>query len=654
MIKNKRNVFAQLPPAAYQVEPAGRDAILPTSAVNEYCLFGSQRWPLNPPESLKATTAGEHSVVISWPPIYERLPHGVADDLKIFAYIYAARPYLIGRPRIPDAVTIVTRIRALVTTLCRLMEEKRFTSFREISLVAVVEYLRTAKNLNQVKAAFLLLCHPNVGKFLVGRFFPFNATQLRRALQDAPPIPSTKVDSPGDILGMPKLGYQVLPAPLFLFFTTENQKIIGIFLTLMGVVVCDDNFDIRQVEEELACWKNFKNAFKSYVRLRKLTRGEPDAKKRDALGTSLEREFYKTYGFRVGAFADFLDQAQMAGISQILLYTGMRYEEITLLQKGCLRSDAWGQSIYSTEVKRRKRSSKEVRPTVELFDKWVAIDILVDAVHVLETLCDIKGTKWLTATVNGNQSDRKQKVGPMGNNTLNGRLKKYLISIDKSGAFSNWRLHCHQFREGLVDQLARMEVRLSYISVQLKHLSYAAQAMSRGIPAKSTLGYGNLPRVLLATITGADAVERGRMEVASGLWGEGKNFAGAGADAHKKRVEAFFQGTALFGESRREYIQNLARNPLPIFVSGVGVCTLNLAVSKELLEIPPCLGDLHCNPRDCNNSVVPETHREAIERRLARNKLRASDPTFSHAKHFYLEQVAIYESMLNQLEGSQQ
>ncbi|MBC8752172.1 MULTISPECIES: hypothetical protein [Paraburkholderia] len=144
------------------------------------------------------------------------------------------------------------------------------------------------------------------------------------------------------------------------------------------------------------------------------------------------------------------------------------------------------------------------------------------------------------------------------------------------------------------------------------------------------------------------------MEMASGLWGEGKNFAGAGADAHKKRVEAFFQGMALFGESRREYIQKLAKNPLPIFVSGVGVCTLNLAVPNELLETPPCLGDLHCNPRDCDNSVVPATHREAIEKRLARNKLKASDPTLAHAKHFYLEQVAIYESMLNQLEADQQ
>ncbi|MBC8751428.1 MULTISPECIES: hypothetical protein [Paraburkholderia] len=423
MSKNKRNVFAQLPPNAYQVEPAGRDAILPTSAVNEYCLFDSQTWPLNPPESLKATTAGDHSVVISWSPIFERLPHGVANDLKIFAYIYVARPYLIGRPRIPDAVTIVTRVRALVTALCRLKEEKGFTSFRQLSLVTVVEYLRTARNLNQVKAAFLLLCHPNVGKFLAGRFFPFNATQLRRALQDAPPAPSPKVDSPEDILSMPKHGYQVLPAPLFLFFTIENQKILGNFLTLMGIAVRDADFDIRQAEEELACWGNFKNAFKSYVRLRKLTRGEPDTKKRDVLRVSLEKKFYKTYGFRVSALANFLDQAQMAGISQILLYTGMRYEEITLLQKGCLRSDAWGQSIYSTEVKRRKRSSQDVRPTAELFDKWVAIDILVDAIHVLETLCDVKDTKWLTATVNGNQSDRKEKVGPMGNTALNGRLK---------------------------------------------------------------------------------------------------------------------------------------------------------------------------------------------------------------------------------------
>ncbi len=617
--------------------------------INDRCVFGSSVWPLYSRTSKKAIVAGHYRVSIDWARIEARLANDIVYDLKIFAYVYICHYRKIGRRRAPDAETVVSRVRAIVTAISRMTEHHaEGLSLASFSLDTVVSYLSGAKNLLQVRPALTLLSHSYMKKVLKGRGFPFAMIDLKRALRRKSAKPP-QVDSTSATLEIPKVGYQVLPAPLFAFFTRENQSIVGTFLSLMGKGLRDVHFNEELIQEGRRGWKKFKRAFAAYIEIRGKTRREGDKKKRDEMRAKLSDSFVEKFGFSISEFGDFLDDVQMASISQILLYTGMRYEEITLLAVGCLKENQWGMSIHSDVLKHRKRGEQEADGPGDLYDRWVATDILIDAVAALEALSRIKETRWLTATVNGNQADRKGEAMPMKNQALNTRLRRYLSRIDKSKAFANWRLHCHQFREGLVDQLARMEVRLSYISIQLKHLSYAAQVASRGIPAKETLGYGNIPRVLLASLTGADAVERARMEVALGLYGEGKNFAGAGAETHRQRTEAFFQGMALSGQARVDFIRELARKPLPIFVSGVGVCTLNLADSSTADRTPPCLGDLHCNPRDCDNSVVPETHRTAIEKRLAKARKNASDPNLSHAREFYEEQVSIYESMLAQL-----
>lgn len=616
------------------------------SPVNEHCVFASSQWLLISRDSKKAITKGEYRVKIDWDSICRRLNVELVHALKIFAYLYVVYPNLLSRRKMPDAETVVSRVRALVTTLHRLLEKRSFSSLSEVSLKTLVAYLKTARNLMQVRPALLLLSHENVRKILGERAFPFRYIDLRRAVKNAPQE-QTQSQSQAETLPMPKSGYQVLPAPLFAFLTRENQRIVGTFLSLMGERVRDGEFDPECCASERACWPDCKSAFAFYVEIRAKSR----EKKNPTLYNRLLKKFLRRFDFSIAAFAYMLDKVQMAAISQIMLYTGMRYEEISLLQKGCIRANPWGDSIYSNEMKHQSKGEEVPEEVSEWFDRWVAIDIIVDAVNTLEILTQIKESRWLTTSVNSNQSDSKEVKKPMSNSALNSRLKKFLKRIDTTGVFSTWRLHSHQFREGLVDQLARMEVRLSYISVQLKHLTYAAQATSRGIPANETRAYGNIPRTLLATLTGADAIVKARMEVNLGLYGEDARLAGAGAKQHRQRTEAFFQGKGLFGQARVEYIQNLSRKPLPVFVSGVGVCTLNLAVPEAQRETPPCLGDLHCNPRDCSNSVVPETHRHAVEKRLERSRERAADPNRAHAKHFYSEQVSIYESMLAVLNG---
>ncbi|MBO7749314.1 tyrosine-type recombinase/integrase [Burkholderia pseudomallei] len=625
--------------------------ITASTPVNEYCVFGATVWPLSSPGSKKAIVYGECRVQINWEPYSRRLNSGLVHALKIFAYIYIAHPYLLSKRKAPDAETVVSRIRTLVTALEKFSEEREISSFGEISLKVVLAYLNFAKNLLQIRPAFILLSHINVKVVLGECAFPFVSVDLRKGLKGMSKRPAP-IQSNGEVLHMPKAGYQVLPAPLFAFFTRENQRILGAFLCLMGEPVHDNEFDHNSYVVEEARWPQFKSAFSFYLKIRKRTR-ESNPRHRRALRQKLSKEFFGQFKFTITAFSRLLDDVQMAAISQIMLYTGMRYEEVSLLQRGCIRANPWGNSIHSNEMKRRSKGEEEPEDVSEWFDRWVATDIIVDAVKSLEMLSRIKNSRWLTTSINGNQSDHNEDKRPISNSSLNSRFRRYLKRIDKTGAFSTWRLHCHQFREGLVEQLARMEVRLSYISIQLKHLTYASQAASRGIPAKATRAYGNIPRTLLATLTGADAMVRARMEVNLGLYGEGTRLAGAGATRHRQRTEAFFQGKALFGQARVIYLQNLSRKPLPVFVSGVGVCTLNLAAPEAPREAPPCLGDLHCNPRDCSNSVVPETHRPAVEKRLERARERATDPNRAHAKHFYSEQVSIYESMLKQLNGEE-
>ena len=188
-------------------------------------------------------------------------------------------------------------------------------------------------------------------------------------------------------------------------------------------------------------------------------------------------------------------------------------------------------------------------------------------------------------------------------------LKRWVTKIDNDGIFEDWTFSPHQLRETLVYQLAKAEVGLPFISMQLKHFSHRFKS----IPNNVTAGYGEYKKNLLSDI--AERTPIARENALLEIYGENSNFAGGAADAHKARIDSFFSGMGLFGESREQYIKHLAMKGVEIMPTSIGGCTKNfIKKDDETKQPPPCYGDYQCDP-DCENHLISPSCKPALESR---------------------------------------
>ena len=153
-------------------------------------------------------------------------------------------------------------------------------------------------------------------------------------------------------------------------------------------------------------------------------------------------------------------------------------------------------------------------------------------------------------------------------------------------------------------QLAKQEVGLPFISMQLKHF----QSQFNSMPNPVTAGYGQYRSQLMTSISNrtAQARESALFEV----YGEGARFAGGGGEEHKARIDAFFSGVGLYGEDRVRYIKDMARRGVKLMPTSIGCCTKNFIVLTEQRP-PPCYGDYQCDP-DCKSHVITERCARAL------------------------------------------
>jgi hypothetical protein len=162
--------------------------------------------------------------------------------------------------------------------------------------------------------------------------------------------------------------------------------------------------------------------------------------------------------------------------------------------------------------------------------------------------------------------------------------------------------------------------------------------------------YGMQRQRIVENITGMNAIKDAKLQVVRAMYGEGRKFAGGGAAIHVERIEAFFAGLGLYGETRERYINKFTEARGTLIRTGVGWCTRNHVDPNKLKEEPPpCIGDLNCNPYVCKHSVVPELRAADViaQYRNAIKKLNSPDQEFLR-KHWEVERDSL-ASMLKQL-----
>lgn len=430
---------------------------------------------------------------------------------------------------------------------------------------------------------------------------------------------------------------ETLPDHLFALLSNRSSDLVGEFLTLLGKEVKDSRPQVSKHSHHARTWTRFAEMFTSYCE-RRIDCGRND---RQAWASNHTREFVHEFNTLPEKLFEFLSDVQCAAQNIILLYTGMRYSEAAMLQVGCLKKRN-GIFLMKSSLIKNVASNMPID-----YDEWVAIDVVRDAVSALEELARFTLNPFLFSNFHTLKVGKKPR--PLTNGGLNFRLNEYLKRVDIEKKWTGWVPTPHQYRHGLIRQLARAEVGLPYITRQLKHFHTSLSERSYRVNGVSTI-YGMQKERLVGNATGLLALKGANFDIIQDLYGEGRKFAGGGAALHVRKTEAFFRGIGLEGENRKKYIVNLAASGVVPIRTGVGWCVRNHVDPKKLAEEPPpCIGDLNCNPHTCKHSVVPEGRKADVIARYRNAAKQLASPDQSHLQSHWQAEMQAYGAMLEQL-----
>jgi len=312
-------------------------------------------------------------------------------------------------------------------------------------------------------------------------------------------------------------------------------------------------------------------------------------------GNSGGSSFISKYKVPAEDVAILIRNAHASALLLVLLLTGMRASETKYVMLGALKFKDGYWFIDSKVVKGRSKKG------VPISEGWLAIDIIRDAYDVLSWVCQRTENAYLfSSAVYGKSCESK----PYHRGALNTKFIRWINAIDKDGLFSDWTFSVHQCRETLVSQLAKQNIGLPFLSMQLKHLHSQFNSMPNAV----TVRYGEYRSQLMRSVSMriAKAKEGALLDV----YGENARFAGGGGAAHKARIDAFFSGLGLFGKAREDYIKLMARRGVKLMPTSIGSCTKNFIVSTEQRP-PPCYGDYQCDP-ECKSHVITERCARAL------------------------------------------
>lgn len=420
-----------------------------------------------------------------------------------------------------------------------------------------------------------------------------------------------------------------LPSDLFILMTSKSRNILGEFLCALNEKVIDEQ--AANFTESFLKIKNFKEVFVSYTEKR-----ENNISKGTSWESHQNEILRRKYKISIEDLRTYLKNVQAAAQIIILLYTGMRYSDTTSLKKGCLRETNEGWIVKGTVIKGIPVNN----PTQE--DEWVAIPLVRDAVRAIEILsaCTLNDYIFSGFTIN-----KKQGARPYAKAGLTKQLKNFLKFIDSGKHWADWKLCPKQFRHGLIYQLSRAGVGFHYLTRQLHHFSTRIFEASNVVNQTTTV-YGMQKERLLGTATYIETTKEANLEIFKGLFSEDAEFAGGGAEIHKKRSEGFFRGMGLEGEAREEYIRKMAESGITPVRTGIGWCTRNHINSPINEDPPPCIGDLNCNPHTCKHSVVPKSRLSDIKRHFFHAVKMLADPDQQFRREYWKATYDSYGAML--------
>lgn len=500
-----------------------------------------------------------------------KLTPEIVEDLKIAAVIHGYFPRLINRSKSTkaqlDPRTVKGRIDELVKFFSMVLSEVwtdygiRVEKLSEIPFstikTAIAKYPGRHEHL---KRALKLISEPMVQKNL--------SSPLQWTLLDI--IKSNLVWNQS----IKPVGIQTLSDTQFIFLLNHCKRSIATLKRVLGLDIYDSDCAPLADRQVITRPDRYRQAIEDYFSV--------ESSKRASV------RFRRKHGISLGETMSVVTEAHRSAMMIILLLTGMRLSESKFLRTASLVEEPGYWFLRSKVTKGRPKDA----PCVE---GWLAVDLTRDANDILEFICSKTGSDYLFSSPYPGLV--KNALGYRGN-TLNSNFIRWLKQIDTDNLFSEYKFSVHQCRETLVYQLAKQEVGMPFLSMQLKHV----QRQLNTLPNEVTAGYGKYRSRMLASIASRIA---GAREVALlDLYGENARFAGGAGERHKARIDTFFTGLGLYGEERDKYIRAMARHGVKAMPTSIGSCTKNF-MPASASKVPPCYGDYQCDP-NCENHVITE------------------------------------------------
>lgn len=612
-----------------------------STQVSAFSVFGDVTWQLHDPENERLRAYNPSECNIIWAGrgaegSYLRLPEGMVNLLKLFAFLYLRAPALVIRRSKRSGenhpVTVASLLDALQSFFELLYEKSRIDggslppvrSFVDITprhiratLAGVSGRTRDLKRglLAMTSHALEIACgSPAVG---------WTASDIENISFKAP---KSRTD------------YQrVFPNAMFrLVSNAATDDLVG-FLSFIGEQPVSSS--AGHIPEPFAGIANCGSAvFQAYVSYRQVSTAyvrERETAREYGEGRDAKREELERYGVTAEQVLKYITRVRDAACSLIALYTGARYTELTGFKAGCLRQIAGMWFLVGTEIKQEDLQ----RPLDS--DLWPAIPAIRDAVRCLEVLQEVTRNRFLICSL---WTARPGGDRPYSVNGLTHALDRYLRIVDTTGAWDDVIVSPHRCRHTLAHQLARADVGLVFIAYQMKHLHSALKA----VPPQVTLMYGGISDLKMERAVEAS---NHQYELAKALYDPDSPIAGGGADEFKERRKQYFEGMMASGRSKEDIILGLAKTGVGLSSVGMGFCSgrRELRLKDGTTEKPPCVGSLQCSPEFCKNALITKLH-EPLWRKVETQNLELADrKDMQYAREELLRKVKIARGVLAEL-----
>lgn len=305
-------------------------------------------------------------------------------------------------------------------------------------------------------------------------------------------------------------------------------------------------------------------------------------------------------------------------------YTGMRPSELSgIMADGCLTTDAFGHHlILSTVIKNREVYGK-------IFDdKWAAIPIVLDAVRTLVILNRFKRNPYLISNMSTVAPGKEPSANSLGSKGQTHLLYSFLTEILTPEELAPLDVSTYTLRHTLAHQMHRAAVGLPFVSYQLKHFGNIVGSIGQHRVSATTIDYGGIGESLTSGggPDGEWARKAANLEFVINTYDPDGNYVGENAQAHRKRLKAYFQGYLEQGYTKEEIFDRMVELDFAIINVGQGYCYGQATETWD--SSLPCIGSLRCNPNRCKNAVVtkanaPKWREVVVQNTIALRKLGA-------------------------------